>query len=104
MAKSGKKWQKVTKNSKKWQKSDKKWQKQAKRGKKRQKVLKVAKIGKKLQKGAKVAKVTKVAEIEKRGKKWLWFDQIQIKNKPTAKDSMWLTMRFVCLSVFFCVS
>ena len=58
----------------------------AKNGKNWQKVAKLAKVGK-------VGKVTKVAEVEKSGKKWIWFDQIQIKHKPSAGASRWLTVR-----------
>jgi len=47
----------------------------------------------KLAKVAKVAIDTKVAEVEKSGKTYLWFDQIQIKQTPSARASRWLTVR-----------
>ena len=71
----------------------------AKTGRKREKEAESVKLGKSgksgknWQKLAKVAKVTKVAEVEKSGKKWLWFDQIQITHKPSAGASRWLTVR-----------
>ena len=47
----------------------------------------------KLAKVAKVAIDTKVAEVEKSGKMYLWFDQIQIMHMPFARASRWLTVR-----------
>ena len=37
-------------------------------------------------------KVVKVSKVVKSGKKLLWFDQMQIKHKPSARASRWLTV------------